>query len=218
MPGFLFPRYKRTADLSILGLGEVEILSMDHRQSSNVTELPVESGAVISDHIQDLPDRVAVRGMLGSLFTIRSGERYNKLNQVPTAWQTLRELRTTGTLLTFTSDLQVYDNMAIVSIRAPRNVRTGRTLVFELELKEIKLSQVQVQAIDPGSGDPNVDTDNPVKDRPAEDMNRGGIGIVMFEGDLPDPTGEDHTGRGGGGFGFHERRFDGGDDDELDQG
>ena len=216
MAGFLIPRYRQTADLSILGLGNVDVISMNHSQSSRITEFPVESGSVITDHIQSQPNRVTVRGMIGSLFAVGS----YKSEQVPNAWQALRKSREKGELFTFATDLQIYENMAIASVRTPRTKHTGRTsMVFELDLKEIRFSKVQEQDINPGSSDPNTDADNPVKDRAVDDTNRGGVGVVDTPtNDLPDPTGDEGTDKGGGGFGGHGRdlRFDE-LDDELDQ-
>lgn len=207
----------KTRSGEVVNLGEVSVLNMNLAQSSRITDLPVESGSTISDHIQPQPDRISVRGMIGNLFVFRASSVASGAS-LPTAWQTLRTLRESGELLTFVTDLQVYNNMAIERISAPRNVRTGKSLFFDLNLKEIRLSKVQERAITPNV-DPDSDPDNPATDLPTDDTNRGRIGVTPTEEDLPPPTGENGTGPGAGGFGSHDRvRLDGGTDDEVNQG
>lgn len=117
-------------------VGSIELdvtLREDHKYNSRVTTYPIEEGSTLSDHIINEPDIVVLEGIvtdtpLGflSLFN-RSVDTFNRLIQI-------HERREIVTLVT---GLKVYPNMTITNLEVPREVRTGQSLRFIIELQEV---------------------------------------------------------------------------------
>ena len=195
--GIIFPAEHRTVDIDFLKLGEIPIIEVRHDQSNRVTEFPVESGATITDHVQALPVRISIRGMVGDLFL----QRGFKKADIATAWEQLRTFMETAELLDFVTDVRSYENMVITSISAPRNAAVGRAMTFTMDMQEIRLVEATQRMFVDGGVD---DVLNPVLDRPADDDNTGGIGITPADDtELPDKTGLGGPIKGGGGLGGH---------------
>lgn len=119
-------------------VGSVELdvtIREDHRYSSRVTTYPIEDGSTLSDHIINEPTVLVLEGIvtdtpLGflSLFN-RSVDAFNRLIQIHQNRQ----------LVTVVTGLKVYPNMVITVLNVPREVRTGQSLRFTIEMQEVTL-------------------------------------------------------------------------------
>lgn len=117
-------------------IGSIDLdvtISEQHSYTSRVTSYPVENGTILSDHIINEPDRLVLQALVTdsplSILSLsnRSSDVFNRLIEI----QQRREL------VQVVTGLKVYESMAIVSLDVPRNVNTGQSLVFTIELQKV---------------------------------------------------------------------------------
>jgi hypothetical protein len=144
------------------------MISESHRYSNRVTENPVESGGVVTDHIINDPITLRIEALVsdtplgvkgfqaagqriaaaaggalgGSAAETRPGPAADAFGKLIRLWKERGRV-------TVVTGLQVYRDMAIESIDIPRDANTGRVLRFQMSLKQIRLAstlktQVQV--------------------------------------------------------------------------
>lgn len=191
MSVFIYSSYRLAADLSFLELGQVDVLDVSHNHSSNVTEFPIQSGSTITDHIQILPERLQITGLVGNVM-----RRNFKAPDIQQAWDVIRRYRHTGELITLTTDVQLYTDMIIKSLSTRREIKDGPSLRFTMELQKIRLVGVERVEF------PDVDRPylvDPGQDR-GDDADQGDIGSRFEEYPPPPPTG----GGSGGGIGSYD--------------
>ena len=206
-------RYTRTANFDVLDIGEpITVVNITPSHTANVTKYPLESGSFVSDHLQVQPTTISVRGMVGNLVLDPS---YKAEKGAP-AWEKLVNLFESAepiNLIEMDISKTFYTDMVITSLSAPRNATVGTSVVFEMELQQVKFVDTVSQTFNPppdtggGGGD---DPGTPTGDRPSDDEHRGEVGAV----DDPQPPPVKTGGGGGGGLGDHLRRYR--DDDDVD--
>lgn len=112
----------------------------EHSDENEITQHPVETGADIVDHIRRKPSTVSIQGIvsdtplpaieaLRSETTLPSQEAIEKLTALNLARETFN----------VTTSLRSYDNMALVSLSIPRDVKTGDALTFNARFQEVIL-------------------------------------------------------------------------------
>lgn len=99
--------------------------------TSEVTDHPVESGGVVTDHIFNQPTQLRVTGAVRAQLR---GLAYNVLT-------TLHERRQPVFVVT---GLQTFRQMAIVSLDIPREARTASSFQFSAEFKQLTFVSSQV--------------------------------------------------------------------------
>lgn len=139
--------FLRPAQRNEIGTVVVDATVREHHEyTSQVTEHPIETGAMIADHVLNEPIRLTIEGevtdtpvqILGGLLSGEGGERRLE------AFDTLRALRTNRQPIDVVTGLAVYRNMIITSMIFPRTSRTGQRLQFVIELREIEFAQAQI--------------------------------------------------------------------------
>ncbi|MGH2640061.1 MAG: phage baseplate protein, partial [Rhabdochlamydiaceae bacterium] len=105
----------------------------EHRFASRVTNYPVEDGTIISDHIINEPDIVVLVGLV----TDTPLSLFAPFNRSIDAFNRLIQLHQNRDVITVVTGLKVYKNMAITTLDVPRDVRTGQSLTFTIELQRI---------------------------------------------------------------------------------
>ena len=170
MAAIIFEPDRRAADFSFLNIGDVSVLSITHRQRSNLSKYPIESGGTVSDHLQREPDELSIRCVVGDLITLREFSS----EKTTSAWQELEKMHNEGKLISLATDVKSYENMVITELTAPRNGQMGRSLVFTMKLQHVRLSEsLTTEFVDGGEGDIN----NPTVDRPSDDSDTGDRGL-----------------------------------------
>lgn len=131
--GLLFGRkYVRS---NIAGIFLDATLNEDHNYISRVTQFPIESGEIISDHIINEPETLSLSGIVSDsplLFLSsfnRSTDAFNRLVRI-------HELKERITVVT---GIKVYENMVMTSLSVPRNAESGQSLAFSMEFQKILL-------------------------------------------------------------------------------
>lgn len=105
----------------------------EYAYSARVTTYPVEDGFTLSDHIINDPIRLVLEGIvtdtpIGIFFgTTRSIAAFNQLIEIYRRKE----------LVTVITGLKQYSKMAITSLNVPRDIRTGQSLNFSIELQEV---------------------------------------------------------------------------------
>jgi len=123
------------------------MISEDHRYSSRVTYYPVENGTIVSDHIINQPDIVVLSGLI-------SDTPLNLLatfNRSVAAFNSLIEIHERRQIVDIVTGIKIYKNMAITSLEVPRNIKTGQTLTFNIELQRIIFDDNVQQLSDQGN-------------------------------------------------------------------
>lgn len=120
--------------------------SQDHVFESTITSNPIEDGSQVTDHIINEPDKLTLKGMMtDSPVRFASGvqdiaeQGLGGESRSKSTFDTLKELRDSKTLVTITTTLNIYTNMAIRSFTVPRNSTTGNTLPFTLDLLKVEV-------------------------------------------------------------------------------
>lgn len=110
-------------------------ISEGHNYNSRVTSYPVETGGIISDHIINEPETLTITGIVSdtplNILTSfnRSVDAFNRLVRI-------HDLRERITVIT---GIKIYTNMVITSLQVPRNINSGQSLTFVIELQKIFL-------------------------------------------------------------------------------
>lgn len=125
-------------------------ISASHQGDMDVTEHPVEEGSNVADHIRKKPEVLTMEGVVSDTPVEQSerdklGTMKKPVGRAKDAFDTLRDLRDSGELVTVATRLHTYDNMAITSLVFPDDARTGEAVRFNVTLKQVrKVSSVTV--------------------------------------------------------------------------
>lgn len=126
-------------------VGIVDIYTDEnHKQTVTKTKYPVEDGSSLTDNAVIDPKMLVLRGyvsdlnpLLGGLITIPGPGRGQE------AWSRIVALKDAREPLTVVTALEVYENMLITAIEAPRSSRTGQGLEFSITLEEVLIVESQ---------------------------------------------------------------------------
>lgn len=129
---------KKYASLEVGTITFDNNISEEHRFSSRVTSYPVESGTIMTDHILNLPDTIVISGLV----TDTPLNMFFSFNRSIDAFNRLVAIHEKREVVKVQTGLKTYNNMAIVTLDVPRNMKTGQTLTFNIELQRITFSDV----------------------------------------------------------------------------
>ena len=112
-----------------------------HTMTSKISQFPVEDGSTISDNIYNEPEKISIQGVITSTPLPNSPNYFfgSAENAPRDAYDYLCRLRKNKELITVTTDLMVYKNMGITSIRIPKNTKVGGSLQFTIELEKVNI-------------------------------------------------------------------------------
>jgi hypothetical protein len=114
------------------------VFELEHTQDLQPTELPVQSGANITDHVFIKPARLTLEiGMSDVMSSYTPGQWSGASSKSVNAYQILLQLSFTRTALTITTKLRTYTNCVITSIRARDNYKTINSLRAVITFQQI---------------------------------------------------------------------------------
>jgi major membrane immunogen (membrane-anchored lipoprotein) len=129
--------------------------------TNSVTNIPVEEGSTISDHVVEEQDVVSIQAFIGNAEFIAadssdslSKEPPDRMARVLKSYKELLRLKRTREVCTVTTGLDVYTDMIITSLNIDRDVETGANLPFSMEFKRIKIVKPETVAINAGAPAP----------------------------------------------------------------
>ncbi len=150
----LFQPFNAIIDTLVLDAAVKE----EHTSENDVTENPVERGSATTDHIRPKPEELTIEGVVSNTplnsfqtnravtyegVTFTSNATTNIARGMPgnaeAAYAKLLDLRNKGNLITVVTALRTYDNMAVLSVKVPRDKDTGDILKFEIKLKQVRI-------------------------------------------------------------------------------
>lgn len=166
---------RKYAQSNIGGVFLDATLTEDHEYNSRVTNYPVEDGRIISDHIINEPETVQITGVV----TDTPLSLLSSFNRSINAFNRLIQIHTNRERITVVTGIKVYTDMVMTGLQVPRNVATGQSLTFVIDLQKIYLdSSVRF------TQNPNDPLNKPIDKIPREivaDTNK----YPGFEGDPP---------------------------------
>lgn len=138
----------------ILGGGQppiaFDIVEMEsHSAELQVTDNPVETGVVVSDHAFMKPRELEIRGVVsdtplhgydpttGALKADRFYSSSKQTSRSASAWEILRALQTSAEPFSIQTGLELYSSLVIVSLGADQDASTENGLVFRMRLREV---------------------------------------------------------------------------------
>lgn len=154
---------KKYAQSTIGGVVLDATLTEDHQYNARVTNYPVENGKIISDHIINEPETVQITGIV----TDTPLAILSSFNRSINAFNRLIQIHNNRERVTVVTGIKVYTDMVMTSLQVPRNVQTGQSLTFIIDLQKIYLDSSVKLSLDPN--DPfNKATDKIPREQVAE--------------------------------------------------
>ena len=141
--------FQYQAPQKMIGTFVVDAFIAERYQFSNsVTDIPVEDGSNIADHIVEEQDVISVEAFIGStafeVVTIDGSVVSNlqapdRMARVRLAYLELKKLAKEKKTVDVVLGLETFTDMAITSFSIDRDVETGANLPFSMEFRKIKI-------------------------------------------------------------------------------
>jgi uncharacterized protein YbcI len=160
----------------MIGTYIVDAFLAEHYNFSNsVTDIPVEEGSNIADHIVEDQDVISVEAFIGNTAfevitvdgnSVSNLEAPDRMARVKQAYQELKKLMKEKKLVDVVLGLETFTGMAITSFVIDREAETGANLPFTMEFKKLKIvhsdtTQINASNTEAGSsGDQTGGTTN----------------------------------------------------------
>lgn len=141
------------------------VVSETHTSTLKITDDPVETGVVVSDHAYKEPDRLSIEAWVGDVwlkmrapavpisdssghavtvftppnadFAWLSAEQGDDTGRAARAFQSLKGLQASAEPFNVQTGLRLYQNMLVETISSTQDAMTGNVLSFRAELREI---------------------------------------------------------------------------------
>jgi len=146
-------------------------LSESHSRSAQVTEHPVEGGAVVSDHIIADPAEITINGVVTNspIYLLASLTAPSPLsnslaptsNRAQAAYDEIKRIHQQSELIEIVTGFETYTDMAITSVGITRDVNSGNILNISVTAKEVTL--VQTTGLSTDIPDPATASNLPIK-------------------------------------------------------
>jgi major membrane immunogen (membrane-anchored lipoprotein) len=123
-------------------------LAEHYKFSNSVTDIPVEEGGNIADHIVEDQDVISVEAFIGNTAFERITDDGNagsnlqapdRMERVRLAYHELKRLTKAKKPLDVVLGLETFTGMVITSFTIDREAETGANLPFAMEFKKIKI-------------------------------------------------------------------------------
>lgn len=151
---------KALPNISELQTGDVEygyffdaFIVESHTGSVRITEHPVQTGATISDHAYNIPDKLTLQIFVSDSMDCVVYNQFSKYSTKSlSAYQVLRDLKTKRLPLSVRTRLHYYKNMLIESMSVNDDYKTANSLRCTVMLREIIMADVNAQTVDKSYG------------------------------------------------------------------
>lgn len=111
------------------------VLDENYQYNARVTNYPVENGQIVSDHIINDPFTLSLSGVVSDTpLAILS-----PFNRSIDAFDRLIRVYENKERVTVITGIKVYTDMVMTSLSVPRNVFSGQSLTFNIELQRMIL-------------------------------------------------------------------------------
>lgn len=129
-----------------------------YRFSSDVTEFPVESGAMVSDHVHRRPDEISIEGMvsdtpvseLPTYLGLRGDGEFQPAGlRSQAAFDALFTVWRDALILTVVTEYLVFEDMIVRSFEIPRSPERGDAVWFSASLVKINTVETLTASLPP---------------------------------------------------------------------
>ena len=114
----------------------------EHALRFAITSSPIEANALVSDHIQELPEEITVDFVISKypdeIVPNVQATRHIRLHQ------RIKDLARLKQPFDVVTSLAIYANMVFREVRAPRSNATTHTLVITASMRKIEIATVDV--------------------------------------------------------------------------
>jgi hypothetical protein len=167
----------------MIGTYIVDAFIAEHYQFSNsATDIPVEEGSNIADHIVEDQDVISVEAFIGNTAfevvtkdgnTVSNLQAPDRMARVRQAYQELKKMTKAKQLLDVVLGLETFTGMAITSFTIDREAATGANLPFTMEFKKLRIVHSDTAKINASSREAG-----PAGDQTAGTLNAGVAGTA----------------------------------------
>ena len=134
-----FPMASRRSEIGTITLDV--LLNEEIELGGNVTAYQIEDGSEINDHITIANETLRIVGTVGAAEAFSFGTAYQSLDVI----DALKELRNARQLITITTGLMQYTEMAIKHLRFSRSANNGEGNWMELNAEFVKIRKVYLR-------------------------------------------------------------------------
>ncbi len=152
---------------SMGGLVFDAVFEETHESDLEVTDNPVETGVVVSDHAYMKPLRVKISaGVSDSRLNIFSSDPFSSAaGRSRRAFELLTELQKKAEPFDLQTGLKLYKNMICTSVRSSQDKDSSAALLFTAELREVIVVYTQVVQYPPRKAGATKRQAGPKKDK-----------------------------------------------------
>lgn len=141
-------RLLRKVDNSLLEIIVLDAtLSYGITRQAEVSEYPIESGSLVSDHVQTKPVDVTVAGFVSNnpvgLLSFGTVPQQDN-TRAKSAYDALVQTFVNKELVQIQGELEVFDDMAMTSLDCPRDRSNRNALQFTAEFKQLTKVGTQI--------------------------------------------------------------------------
>jgi hypothetical protein len=148
------------------------ILSERYGFSNSVTDIPVEDGSNVNDHVVSESATLSIEAFIGSVeYKVWEGDIPENAEDLPAddpkarikqAYLELKKLMDDKQPITVVLGLDTFENMIITSFDIDRDVQTGADLPFSMSFKQVRIIKSETTDVNSstGGGDQTAGTVN----------------------------------------------------------
>jgi len=146
LAALLFFRGKR--EYKVAGIKFDLLLGEQHNFSNSVTEHNIEEGQPITDHIENQLERGGLTGLISNFSILTPGLLGG--NRAQDAFDAMERLWKERTLVTISTIMKVYEDVAITNIAISRTEGTGEAIVANISFKKVNTVKLKKSVIEAG--------------------------------------------------------------------
>jgi len=156
-----------------IGGFEIDVFTSERYSMSNtVTDLPVEDGSLVNEHVTPQADEISIEAFISKAkFETWEGDIPESVDDLPEddpkariiqSYFELKRLKEDRQPVTVVLGLDTYTDMVITNFEIDRDVKTGADLPFSMSFKKIRIVKSEATTVNSstGGGDQTAGTAN----------------------------------------------------------
>jgi len=121
------------------------VIRESHTSELEVTDNPIETGSIVSDHAFMKPKRLEIEAAVGDVWLYGQDEVGNpvedpfasNISRSAIAFNLLQDLQAAAEPFSVQTGLKLYTNMVVASLTADQDAETASILIFRASLREV---------------------------------------------------------------------------------
>ena len=120
----------------------------EHTMEVRATQNPVESGSTLTDNVVKLRDQLKLEGWTSDILPANRAAAASP-DRAADTWQHIEQLMRAREPVTVVTGIKTYTNMLVQKVTVPRDVKTGASLRFRIELIEMLFADTSIARYSP---------------------------------------------------------------------